>query len=152
VATLLDTKGPEIRTAMLRGGNNITLDRGQSIIVQAVGDNYTTFEGYNEKLCSSVAPGCKILLADGTISIEVKKILSPTELEGTVLNKKELGQRKNVNLPGVHVDLPVLNNKDIDDLQKFGCKHDVDFVVCACRGAKFGLLGEMRACWLALSV
>ena len=163
MATLLDTKGPEIRTAMLRGGNNITLDRGQSIIVQAVGDNYTTFEGYKdaketrigvsyEKLCSSVAPGCKILLADGTISIEVKKILSPTELEGTVLNKKELGQRKNVNLPGVHVDLPVLNNKDIDDLQKFGCKHDVDFVVCACRGAKFGLLGEMRACWLALSV
>ena len=38
--------------------------------------------------------GNKILLADGTISITVEDILSATELRGTVLNSKSLGERK----------------------------------------------------------
>ena len=141
-ATLLDTKGPEIRTAMLREGKNITLEAGQDIVVEAVGDRYTQFEGYKtdketriglsySKLCQSVKPGNKILLADGTVSIEVVEILSETELRGRVLNTKELGQRKNCNLPGVKVDLPVLMDKDIDDLQNFACKHKMDYVAAS---------------------
>jgi pyruvate kinase len=121
-AVLLDTKGPEIRTAMLRDGKNITLQEGQDIILEAVGDKYTEFEGYKTdketrigisyaKLCTSVAPGNRILIADGNLSIEVVEILSATELKGKVLNSKELGQRKNCNLPGLHVDLPVLGAK-----------------------------------------
>ena len=91
-ATLLDTKGPEIRTAMLRG-KKIKLEAGQPIIVEAVGDRYTEFEGYKDeetgetriglsyaKLCQSVKPGNRILLADGSISIRVDEILSETEL------------------------------------------------------------------------
>lgn len=110
-ACLLDTKGPEIRTAMLKGGEPIKLVQGQEVIIEAVGDSYTTFEGYSTesetriglsyaKLCQSVQPGGKILMADGTISIEVLEIVSGTELKGKVLNSKELGQRKNCNLPG----------------------------------------------------
>jgi pyruvate kinase len=142
LAALLDTKGPEIRTAMLRGGKSIQLEKGQEIIVEAVGDRYTHFEGFKDseetriglsydKLCQSVHPGNHILLADGNISIKVEEILSNTELRGRVLNTKELGQRKNCNLPGVKVQLPVLNESDIDDLQKFGCKHGVDFVAAS---------------------
>jgi pyruvate kinase len=111
-ACLLDTKGPEIRTAMLKGGHPIMLVQGQEVIIEAVGDSYTIFEGYSlehetriglsyEKLCQSVKPGSKILMADGTISIEVLEIISDTELRGKVLNSKELGQRKNCNLPGM---------------------------------------------------
>ena len=139
---LLDTKGPEIRTAILRGGKNILLEQGQTIIIEAVGDSYTSFEGYKEdgetriglsysKLCSSVQAGNRILLADGSISIEVEAVLSATELRGRVLNTKELGQRKNCNLPGVKVDLPVLMEKDIHDLQHFACKHGLDFVAAS---------------------
>ena len=142
IATLLDTKGPEIRTAMLRDHQGIELEAGQSIIVQAVGDAYTSFEGYKTAeetriglsyagLCQSVAPGKRILLADGTISIEVEEILSPTELRGRVLNAKKLGERKNCNLPGVKVDIPVLTAKDVDDLQNFACKHQMDFVAAS---------------------
>jgi len=140
--TMLDTKGPEIRTAMLRDHAAIELEAGQDIIVQAVGDAYTSFEGYKtaeetriglsyDKLCQSIAPGKRILLADGTISIEVVEILSATELRGRVLNSKKLGERKNCNLPGVKVDIPVLTPKDIDDLQNFGCKHQMDFVAAS---------------------
>ena len=141
-ATLLDTKGPEIRTAMLRDHKSIDLVAGQSIIVEAVGDRYTTFEGYKDdtgtriglsyaKLCSSVVPGNKILLADGSLSIQVDEILSVTELRGTVLNSKSLGERKNGNLPGVKVDIPVLTDKDIDDLQLFAAKHHMDYVAAS---------------------
>jgi pyruvate kinase len=67
-ACLLDTKGPEIRTAMLKDHKPISLVAGQEIIVEAVGDAYTTFQGYkNEtetriglsyaKLCQSVGKG-----------------------------------------------------------------------------------------------
>lgn len=118
----MDTKGPEIRTAMLREGKNIALEEGQDIILEAVGDKYTEFEGFKtdeetrigisySKLCESVAPGNRILMADGSLSVEVLEVLSATELRGRVLNSKELGQRKNCNLPGVHVDLPVLMEK-----------------------------------------
>jgi pyruvate kinase len=49
VATMLDTKGPEIRTAMLRGGKDIELKKGQEVIVVAVGDEYTSWEGYHDE-------------------------------------------------------------------------------------------------------
>ncbi len=55
------------------------------------------------------------------------QILSDTELKGTVLNSHKLGQRKNCNLPGVVVDLPVLGPKDIADVQ-FGAQSGMDMV------------------------
>ena len=141
-AILLDTKGPEIRTAMLRDHQAIELEANQPIIVESVGDRYTEFEGYKTpeetriglsyaKLCQSVKPGNIILLADGTISIKVEEVLNDTELRGTVMNSKKLGERKNCNLPGVKVDIPVLTAKDIDDLQNFGCKKGVDFIAAS---------------------
>ena len=167
-AALLDTKGPEIRTAMLRDHKAIDLAAGQTIIVEAVGARYTEFEGYKEeggetriglsydKLCQSVKPGNNILLADGSLSIRVDDILSETELQGTVLNSKALGERKNCNLPGVKVDIPVLTEKDIDDLQNFAAKHKMDFVAASfvqvlfvlwlCEGTKNSLLAT-QACF-----
>ncbi|CAD7703688.1 unnamed protein product [Ostreobium quekettii] len=138
-ASLLDTKGPEIRTAMLKGHEPILLKEGQEVIVESVGERYTEFEGYSNEeetriglsygqLCQSVSPGNKILMADGTITMEVLEILNDKELKGRVLNTKSLGERKNCNLPGVKVDIPVLTAKDIEDLQQFACQHHVDFV------------------------
>jgi pyruvate kinase len=61
----------------------------------------------------------------------VEEILNETELRGTVMNSKKLGERKNGNLPGVKVDIPVLTDKDINDLQNFGCKKGVDFIAAS---------------------
>eukprot|EP00878_Enallax_costatus_P046475 GHUV01056509.1.p1 GENE.GHUV01056509.1~~GHUV01056509.1.p1 ORF type:complete len:167 (-),score=44.37 GHUV01056509.1:133-633(-) len=85
ISYALDTKGPEIRTAMIKGGGTIDLKAGQEVIVVAVGpDQYTQWEGYVEedtgraviglsydKLCQYVKPGNTILLSDGTITIDV---------------------------------------------------------------------------------
>ena len=83
------------------------------------------------KLCQSVKPGNTILIADGSISIKVNSIVSDTELKGTVLNSKKLGERKNCNLPGVKVDIPVLTEKDINDVQNFCCKNKMDFIAAS---------------------
>jgi len=44
------------------------------------------------------------------------------------MNGCKLGEKKNMNLPGLIVDLPTLTEKDIDDIQNFGVKNDVDFI------------------------
>jgi len=57
--------------------------------------------------------------------------MSEMELRGTVMNSKALGERKNCNLPGVKVDIPVLTDKDINDLQNFAAKHQMGFVAAS---------------------
>ena len=59
------------------------------------------------------------------------EISNETELVGKVLNTHSLGQRKNCNLPGVHVDLPVLGAKDIKDVQEFCVKNQMSFVAAS---------------------
>ncbi len=59
-------------------------------------------------------------VADGTLSIRVEEVLSERELRGRCLNAKSLGETKNVNLPGVHVDTMVLTDKDVDDVGRQG--------------------------------
>ena len=141
-AVLLDTKGPEIRTAMLRGHTPILLEKGQEILIEAVGDLYDKWEGFKDasetrigvsydKLCQSVSVGNRILIADGSICIDILEILDDKVLKGRVLNSKELGERKNCNLPGVQVDIPVLTEKDIDDIQNFCVAYDMDFLAAS---------------------
>jgi pyruvate kinase len=72
----------EIRTAMLQGGKPLDLVAGESVIIEAVGDRYKSWQGYKTVeetriglsyagLCSSVTVGSRILLADGAVCIEV---------------------------------------------------------------------------------
>ena len=139
-AVLLDTKGPEVRTAMLKDHQPIELEAGQDIIVYAAGpDEYTEWEGYKTpeetkigcsyaKLCQSVKPGNRLLFADGSVVIEVVEIIDEKNLKGKVLNSKKLGERKNGNLPGVKVELDVLQPKDIEDIKNFACPNNMDYI------------------------
>ncbi|KAF6260138.1 pyruvate kinase [Scenedesmus sp. NREL 46B-D3] len=144
ISYLLDTKGPEIRTAMLRGGRSLALCRDQEVLLVAVGAGYKTWEGgvnpetgvaeigiSYEKLAQSVAPGNTVKIADGGLSVQVTEVLDAKRVKGVCLNAKSIGQNKNVNLPGVHVDLPVLTSKDINDLVNFAVRHGMDFVAAS---------------------
>ncbi|PNG99163.1 Pyruvate kinase, partial [Tetrabaena socialis] len=83
VALMLDTKGPEIRTAMLRGGKDISLEAGQELTVVAVGEDYVKWEGFKDEatgetriglsyphLCRDVKVGGMIKIGDGQITLE----------------------------------------------------------------------------------
>jgi pyruvate kinase len=135
VAILLDTKGPEIRTGFFRDdvGKTIQLKQGQDlklVIDYSFKGDSTCFALSYDKLCASVKPGNTILCADGSLSLRVKSVGSDHVIT-EVLNDCKLGERKNCNLPGVKVDLPVLQEKDKDDLLNFGIPQGVDFVAAS---------------------
>ena len=133
---MLDTKGPEIRTGFFaNGADKIHLVKGGQIILTSdytyKGDKHKLACSY-DKLASSVTVGQQILVADGSL---VLTVLSCDEAAGEVLcrieNNAAMGERKNMNLPGVVVDLPTFTEKDVDDIVNFGIKHNVDFIAAS---------------------
>ncbi|GFE53317.1 pyruvate kinase [Babesia ovis] len=130
IGLLLDTKGPEIRTGLLKDHKPITLVQGQTLKITT---DYT-FEGDNEciacsypQLTTSVKVGSIILIADGSLSCEVTE-KHDKHIVVKVLNNATIGEKKNMNLPGVKVELPVLGDKDIDDITKFAVPNNFDFI------------------------
>lgn len=125
-------QGPEIRTGFLKDAKPILLREGQEITVTTdytiKGDEEMIAMSY-QKLAVDLKPGNTILCADGTITLTV---LSCDAAAGTVRcrceNTATLGERKNVNLPGVVVDLPTLTEKDKEDILVWGVPNDIDMI------------------------
>ncbi|WP_427978437.1 pyruvate kinase PykF [Agarivorans sp.] len=131
-AVLLDTKGPEIRTIKLAGGEDVSLVAGQEFTFTTdqtvIGDATrvaVTYPGF----AADLKVGNMILVDDGLIEMEVIAV-SDDEVKCTVLNNGDLGENKGVNLPGVIVQLPALSAKDKGDLI-FGCEQGVDFIAAS---------------------
>ncbi|CBJ81627.1 pyruvate kinase I (formerly F),fructose-stimulated [Xenorhabdus bovienii str. Jollieti] len=131
-AILLDTKGPEIRTIKLEGGNDVSLTAGQTFTFttdkSVVGNQECVAVTY-AGLPADLKPGNTILVDDGLIAMTVKNI-TETEVICEVLNNGDLGENKGVNLPNVAINLPALAEKDKQDLI-FGCEQGVDFVAAS---------------------
>ncbi|MBA0573585.1 hypothetical protein Golob_000853 [Gossypium lobatum] len=131
-AVMLDTKGPEIRTGFLKHGKPIQLIQGKEITISTdysiKGDENTICMSY-KKLAQDLKPGSVILCSDGTITFTV---LDCDKELGLVRcrcdNSAVLGERKNVNLPGVVVDLPTLTDKDKEDILQWGVPNKVDMI------------------------
>ena len=131
VAALLDTKGPEIRTGVLKDGKKVSLKEGQTFTLttrEIVGDETITHINYSG-LNEDVAAGNKILIDDGLIELEVVKV-DGTEIVCTVINGGELGEKKGVNVPNVKIKLPALTEKDKEDI-RFGIRQGFDFIAAS---------------------
>jgi len=131
-AIMLDTKGPEIRTGFLKDHKAVDLVKGQSLIIGTDWD----FEGTSEKIaCSykslpkSVKVGSTILIADGSLSCKVTELFEE-EVKVEVLNNAKIGERKNMNLPGVIVDLPTITEQDELDIL-FGLSRGIDMIAAS---------------------
>lgn len=131
VAALLDTKGPEIRTGLLKDGKKVTLKDGQTFTLttrEVVGDDHIghiNYSGLNE----DVAAGNKILIDDGLIELDVVEVKG-TDIVCKVANGGELGEKKGVNVPNVKIKLPALTDKDKEDIV-FGIKQGFDFIAAS---------------------
>lgn len=131
IAALLDTKGPEIRTGVLEGGNKITLQEGDEITLtteEVVGTKQKIYINY-EHLHEDVKPGNVILIDDGLIGLEVLSV-NGQEIHCKVTNGGELGERKGVNVPNVPIQLPSITEKDIEDI-RFGLSEEFDFIAAS---------------------
>lgn len=130
-AILLDTKGPEIRTGVLKDGKKVLLETGSMLTLTAddiVGDAQKVSITYGG-LADDVDRGKKILIDDGLIELEVVK-KDGSDIVCKVLNGGELGERKGVNVPNVPVRLPAITEKDKEDI-KFGVEQEVDFIAAS---------------------
>ena len=130
VATLLDTQGPEIRTGKLIE-NPVVLkadDEFTLVNEEIIGDSSKVTVTYKE-LYNDVKPGTTILIDDGKIELEVIRI-EGKDVVCKVMNGGELGNRKSINIPGTHINLPALKEKDIQDLIA-GCEHDFDYIAAS---------------------
>lgn len=130
VATLLDTKGPEIRLGVFEQ-KQIVLKQGQMFTLttnEIVGDKESASISY-KGLPFDVVPGNKILIDDGLVEMEVESIVGE-EIRCLVKNTGVVSSRKGINVPGVSLSLPFINEKDYDDL-KFAAEQNFDFVAAS---------------------
>ena len=134
IASLLDTKGPEIRTGKLKDGKKVTLKEGDLYTLtteEIVGDGRrgghttSTMRG----LAEDVKPGDRIFDRDGLIELHVREV-NGTDIVCRIENGGELGEKKGVNVPGVRVKLPALTDKDKEDI-RFGVDAGFDFVAAS---------------------
>lgn len=131
VAALLDTKGPEIRTGVLKDGKKVTLEDGQHFTLTTrniTGDNKAVSITYKE-LPEDVAPGNRILIDDGLIELQVEEV-NGQDIECIVLNGSELGERKGVNVPNVKIKLPAITDKDRQDII-FAAENGFDYIAAS---------------------
>ena len=135
-AVMLDTKGPEIRTGFFAdGASKISLTKGETLTLTS---DYS-FKGSNQKLACSypnlardVTEGQQILVADGSLVLTVLSTdLAAGEVQTRIENSVAIGERKNMNLPGVVVDLPTLTDKDIDDIVNWGIPNEIDYIAAS---------------------
>lgn len=131
VATMLDTRGPEVRLGLFRDNMPVTVNKGDEYILTTRDvecdekQASVSFKG----ITGDVIVGTKILINDGLVSMVVKKV-TKTDVICEVLEGGTLSNNKGVNIPGVNLSMPYLSERDMSDLE-FGAKMDFDFIAAS---------------------
>lgn len=127
IGIMIDTKGPEIRTTTTPEPIEYTI--GEQVCVCGCPDKETSHDyvyvSYTD-ICKDVKVGDHILFDDGELDMLVVKNESD-KLVTTVQNSGTLGARKSVNIPGEHIDLPALTEKDVKNIL-LAIDLDIDFI------------------------
>jgi len=127
IALLIDTKGPEVRTTAV--DEPIKYKTGDVVKIFGRPEMETSHDIVNvsyQDICLDVKKGAHLLFDDGALDMEVLANEGPM-LVAQVQNDGELGSRKSVNVPGVHIDLPALTEKDKRNIL-FAIEQDLDFI------------------------
>jgi pyruvate kinase len=127
VAILQDLAGPKVRIGSLADAT-VELQAGApfTLTTRAIVGGPEVVSVSYARLPEAVAPGDRLLLADGAVEVAVREV-EGTEIRCTVVTGGTLSARKGVNVPSGLPDLPILGEKDLEDL-RFGLQHGVDYV------------------------
>ena len=127
VATILDTKGPEIRIGTFPDGP-VTLQEGNSFLLtpkDVPGSESRVSITYAD-LAGDLHAGDRILIDDGLIELRVES-LSGGDVACTVVTGGVLSNNKSINVPDVNISLPGLTSRDRSDI-KFAVEQDFDYI------------------------
>jgi pyruvate kinase len=131
VATLMDTKGPEVRIGNFKDNKVVQLNAGQQFILttrDVEGDDTLVSVSY-PSLIYDVDPGVKILIDDGLVEMIVEEVTT-TDIICRVKNNGTISNKKGVNIPGVHLSMPYISERDRSDIL-FAIEHKFDFIAAS---------------------
>lgn len=143
VATLLDTKGPEIRLKAIEGGRT-ELVAGQRFILtteELMGTNEKVTITY-KNLKNDISVGTTILIDDGLIEMVVDAI-EEEDIICTVINGGPISDKKGVNVPGAVLSMDYVSEADRSDIM-FGCDMGFDFLAASFVRSKEDILEVRR--------
>ena len=127
IGILIDTKGPEIRPTTCQSPLKYKI--GDVVKIFGRPEMDTEHDIINltyRDFAQDIHVGDDILFDDGALAMKVLEINGPAVI-AQVQNEGELGARKSVNVPGVHIDLPALTQKDIENIN-LAIDEDIDFI------------------------
>lgn len=142
VATLLDTKGPEIRLRDFEGGR-VELTAGQQFILtteEMLGTAQKATITY-KNLKNDVSVGTTILIDDGLIEMTIEAIRGE-EIICRVINGGTVSNHKGVNVPGANLSMPYISESDMADIL-FGIEQGYEFIAASFARSKEDIL-ELR--------
>lgn len=129
VALLLDTKGPEIRTGVFTDPQLLIKGQKFTLTTEDIKGDNTRCSISFKRLSQDIKVNSRILIDDGLIELNVDNILE-SDIECTVINGGMVSSNKGINVPGIQLSLPFLNERDKSDI-KFAVDEDFDFIAAS---------------------
>ena len=137
VATLLDTKGPEVRLKKFKNDEKVEIKTGDTFVLTTadVEGNNTRVSITYKNLPNDIEVGTRILIDDGNVVVKCTDILrnadgETAEIVCKVINGGVLSNNKGVNIPGVKLSMPYLSEVDISDI-RFAAQEGFDFIAAS---------------------
>lgn len=129
LAIMVDIKGPEVRTGQV--DKPFKVNKGDHIII--TGKQIPAYDNVvplnYPDIAKDVHVGGHILLNDGLLDLQINEIKDDM-IHCVAITHGEIGNHKNVHFPGVHINLPFIREKDINDMN-FSIKNEVEFIACS---------------------
>ncbi len=131
IATMLDTKGPEIRLGQFKENKPVIIQDGETFTLttdQVEGTKDISSITFKD-LPKDVKPGTAILINDGVIELKCKKV-NGNEIACDIVHGGTVSNNKGVNVPGIKLSMPYISERDMADLE-FGAKMQFDFIAAS---------------------
>lgn len=130
VATLMDTKGPEIRLRDFEGGSaQLTTGQRFTLTTEEVSGTAERASITYKNLVQDIQPGITILIDDGLIEMKVEE-MTETDIICRVINGGPVSNHKGVNVPGAKLSMPYISDTDREDIL-FGAEMGYDFIAAS---------------------
>ncbi len=132
IATLIDTKGPEIRLGKFKDDKPVEILDGDIFTLSTEDDVIGTSKKAGisfKKLPEDISIGTAILINDGAVELRVEKI-GGGNIDCRVICGGTLSNNKGINVPGVELSMPYLSERDMSDLE-FAAKMGYDFIAAS---------------------
>ncbi len=130
IATILDTKGPEIRVKTFKDGP-VELETGATFTLttrEVEGDSQMVSITYKD-LPKDLKPGSRVLIDDGLVEMRAEHV-SETDIVCTVLNGGRVSNHKGINVPGTKLTMPFISEQDRSDII-FGIENGFDYIAAS---------------------